>query len=136
MPPERLGSGRRGVCGRRRAGDASQRCLSGVEFPHSDRHSGLTDTGGTGDCSDPAVAEGLGFRPYQQATLPLVEVRHNRLELGCQHGPLPVQLALSRATNHQAESYELKICTPLVGAHEKAPALPSRGACALACVDP
>ncbi|MFF5505857.1 hypothetical protein [Streptomyces roseolus] len=45
-------------------------------------------TGGMGDCSDPAVAEGLGLRPYQQATLPLVEVRQNRLELGCQYSRL------------------------------------------------
>lgn len=52
--------------------DTSQWRLPGVEFPHSDRHCGLTDTGGPGDCSDPAVAEGLGLRPYQQATLPLV----------------------------------------------------------------
>lgn len=93
--------------------DTTQRGLSAAEFPHSGRHSGLTDTGGTSNRSDPVVAEGLGLRPYRQATLPLVEVRHNRLELGCQRGPLPIQPAHARPTNHQAESHELKICTPL-----------------------
>jgi hypothetical protein len=92
--------------------DASQRDLSGVEFPHSDRHSGLTNTGGAGDCSDPAVAEGLGLRPYQQATLSLVDVRQNRLELSCQHGPLPIQPAHARPTNRRTESHESMICTP------------------------
>ena len=49
--------------------DASQRDVSGGEFAYSGRHPGLTDTGGAGDRSDPAMAEGLGLRPYQQATL-------------------------------------------------------------------
>ncbi|MFI9605548.1 hypothetical protein ACIHCX_38085, partial [Streptomyces sp. NPDC052043] len=60
------------------------------------------------------MAEGLGFRSYQQATLSLVEVRQNRPELGRQHGPLPFQTAHAIPTNHRAESHELKICTPLL----------------------
>ncbi|MFD5450616.1 hypothetical protein ACWDTR_28280 [Streptomyces sp. NPDC003470] len=40
------------------------------------------------------MAEGLGLHPYQQATLPLVEVRQNRLELGGQHNPLPIQTVI------------------------------------------
>lgn len=94
--------------------DASQRNLSRVEFPHSCRHSRLTHAGGMGDCSDPAMAEGLGLRPYQQTPLPLVEVRQNRLELHSQHALLLIRPAHARTTNHQAESYELEICTPLV----------------------
>ncbi|WP_406336782.1 hypothetical protein [Streptomyces sp. NBC_00203] len=58
------------------------------------------------------MTEGLGFRPYQQATLPLVEVRQNRPELGCQHGLLLLQRAHARPTSHQPESHELLICTP------------------------
>lgn len=98
-----------GVGGKSVAGETDQESSS-----HSDRHSGRTDTGGTGDCSDPAVAERLGLRPCQQATLPLVKVRKNRLERGCQHGPLPIQPAHARPTNHRTESYESKICTPSV----------------------
>ncbi|MER6101621.1 hypothetical protein ABT115_04535 [Streptomyces sp. NPDC001832] len=44
--------------------------------------------------------------------LTLVEVRQNRSELGCQHDPLAFQPAHGSATNHRAESDELKICTP------------------------
>ncbi|WUT24972.1 hypothetical protein OG506_46290 [Streptomyces sp. NBC_00696] len=97
----------------RRAEDASHRGLSEVEFPHSGKHSGLTDTDGTSDGCDPAVAEGLGLCLYRQATLPLVEVRPTRLELGCQQGPLPLQPAHARATNYRTESHELKICAHL-----------------------
>jgi hypothetical protein len=58
------------------------------------------------------MSQRLGLCTYQQATLPLVEVRQNRLELGCQHGPLLFQPAHAGPTNHRAESHELKICTP------------------------
>ncbi|WP_326726344.1 MULTISPECIES: hypothetical protein [unclassified Streptomyces] len=59
------------------------------------------------------MTEGLGFRSYQQTTLPLVKVRQNRPELGGQHRPLLFQRAHARPTNHGTESHELKICTPL-----------------------
>jgi hypothetical protein len=39
-------------------------------------------------------------------------VRQNHLELGRQHGPLPIKPAHARPTNHRTESHELKICTP------------------------
>lgn len=111
MPPARLGLVYDAFAAGTGPEDASQWNLSGVEFPHSRRHSGLTDTGGTGDRSDPAVAEGLGLHPCQQATLPLVEVRQNRLELGGQHNPLPIQTAHARPTNHPTRSHKLMICT-------------------------
>ncbi|WP_406469249.1 hypothetical protein [Streptomyces sp. NBC_01594] len=52
---------------------------------------------------------------YQQTTLPLVEMRQNRLELRRQNSPCLVHPAHARPTNHRAKSHELKICTPLTG---------------------
>lgn len=46
--------------------DPSQRSLSRVEFPHPERHSGLTDTGGTGHRPDSAVAERPSLRPISR----------------------------------------------------------------------
>lgn len=94
--------------------DASQRGLPGAEVSQAGGHSGFPDAGGTGNSSDPAMAERLGLRPYQQTTLTLVEMQQNRPELGCQHSLLTPQPAHARPTNHRAESHNVKICTPLV----------------------
>ncbi|MFD0065014.1 hypothetical protein [Streptomyces sp. NPDC056690] len=79
------------------------------------------------------MAEGLGLRSYQQATLPFVKVRQYRLKLGCQNGPLLFQPAHAGSTNHRAESHELKICTPL---EVLTKALALRTGCDLPCLRP
>jgi hypothetical protein len=59
----------------------AQRGLTGLQFGHAPRHRALGHPRGPGQLSDPAVTQRPRFRAQQQATLPLIQVRQQRLQL-------------------------------------------------------
>ncbi len=95
-----------------RPAHSPQRGLAGFQFIRTQRHRGLPHPGGPGDQPDPAMADRPGFRSYQQTPLPLIQMREDRLELGCQSCPLPLRCAHTTPTSRPAGSYGFMLCEP------------------------
>ena len=90
----------------------AQRLRTRVQLIDAQRHRGLPDPGSPGHQPDPAMPQRPGLRSHQQPSLPLIQVREDRLELRRQH---PCRFLIAAHTTSACRipgSYGLIFCKP------------------------
>ena len=87
--------------------DPPQQSLTKIQFSRSARDRVLPDPCRGSDAPAPSMPQRQRFRPYDQPTLTLVQMRQQHLELRSQDGLDPLRSRHTRTSSHTAESHDL-----------------------------